>query len=251
MHARQTRNATNSAKEKSAAQTASAGKPGKSVSPASEFFELLKQNTPISAEQRTRLAALISKNPSLTTLKDGAGKSARSGLFHALVGANPTAAGILSMFGNQDAKVNAETLKAAFDEILIVEYEHVKAMKIWLDSLSVENVRALKKALADQYPPGDMQKKIARPFIEILQEWHVIGPDRTNETTAATSGDLIDEAKEEGEFQVRVIRRKITNATVNNSSALQNQGSLDYDKVTAVKDNEITKYRLMSKAGTH
>jgi ankyrin repeat protein len=139
------------------------------LTPEQEWFGLLKQESALSAPQRQRLQALLKAMPNLAVSTEGKGPKARSALFYALSTGKPEAVGLIMQAGSQARRDIAGTLKQFFEDTLIVGDSEAKALRECLSSLSESELAALRDALNKQYQLGEMQKKVAAPFWDVLE----------------------------------------------------------------------------------
>ena len=143
-----------------------------SLPPEREWFELLKQETPLSAAQIKRLTALLKDQPKLAALRDGKGNRAHSALFYAISTGKPKVVRKIAGMGGKE-KI-ADTLREVFDETGMVGDKEVEALKAYLKLQSREDLEEFRKTFGNKYPAGDMEKIVAKRFLQVLDELQLL-----------------------------------------------------------------------------
>ena len=201
---RQTKQPQPVKQNKSIAQTTPVQK-NRRVSPDEEWFELLRQEEPLSSAQIKRLELLYEEYPRLAAAKFGKGHQARSALFYALSTGKPDAVQIIMRHDLHDNML--DTIKAVFDEALMVGDAEVDALRVYFIGKSPMEFAEFKKAFKKKYPESEIRKTVPKRFLGLLGEFGLLSDKADQAVTPAVADSANDQSLSTAEKE-KIIRDK-------------------------------------------
>ena len=201
---RQTKQPQPVKQNKSIAQTKPVQK-NRRVSPDEEWFELLRQEEPLSSAQIKRLELLYEEYPRLAAAKFGKGHQARSALFYALSTGKPDAVQIIMRHDLHDNML--DTIKAVFDEALMVGDAEVDALRVYFIGKSPMEFAEFKKAFKKKYPESEIRKTVPKRFLGLLGEFGLLSDKADQAVTPAVADSANDQSLSTAEKE-KIIRDK-------------------------------------------